>query len=193
VYKKSQEVTALLRAWGDGDAGAEEKLWSLVYGDLRAMAARLLKSEREDHTLQATALVHESFLRLVNHREIRWQDRAHFFALASRVMRHILVDHARRRDSAKRCGAGKRQLDDALVMAKRRSLDLVALDDALSSLESIEPQKATVVELRFFGGLTARETAEVLGCSEKTVLRHWSFAKIWLYHELNRSYQEVPA
>ena len=190
-HSKTRSVTTLLKAWSDGDATVEEELWPLVYDELRTMAARYLRSERKDHTLQPTALVHEAFLRLVNQRDIRWQDRSHFFAIASRVMRRILVDHARHHQRAKRRSSAKRPLDEAFTMARERSLDLVALDDALKELEAIEPRKSAVVELRFFGGLTAKETADVLGCSEKTVLRHWSFAKTWLYHEMSRGHQGV--
>ena len=180
-------VTASLRAWSAGDPDARERLVPLLYDELRRLAARHLEGERAGHTLQATALVHEVYLRLERVEPVHWDGRAQFFGLASRLMRRILVDHARRRTAHKRGGGGSR-VATAAVEAQAPGHDglerLVALDEALGELAALDPMKARVVELRFFGGLTAEETAEVLGCSRNTVVRHWRLAKALLRESL---------
>lgn len=179
------EVTRLLLRWGGGDRQAFDALAPLVYDELRKMAGRYLRRERADHTLQSTALVHEAYLRLVDQNHVQWQNRAQFFGLAAELIRRILVDHARARQAAKRGGAVVRlTLDEALDAAIPRNLDLVRLDDALKALAEFDPQQARAVELRFFGGLTIEETAEVLGVSTATVKRDWMIAKAWLRREL---------
>src|SRR5512140_369564 len=179
------EVTRLLLAWSGGDRGALDALVPHVYAELRRQADRYLGRQRSGHTLQATALVHEAFLRLVDQTHVSYKDRAHFFAVASRAMRQILVDHARRRNAGKRGGGATRlALEDEIAAVPPRGVDLVALDDALARLEKLDPDQARLVELRFFGGLTVEETAAVLGCSPATVKRSWSSARAWLYGEL---------
>lgn len=179
------EVTRLLLAWGRGDRDALDALVPHVYAELRRQADRHLGRQRPGHTLQATALVHEAFLRLVDQTHASYKDRAHFFAVASRAMRQILVDHARRRTAGKRGGGATRlALEDAIAAVPARGVDLVALDDALARLEKLDPEQSRLVELRFFGGLTVEETAVVLGCSPATVKRSWSSARAWLYAEL---------
>ena len=183
----THSVTELLLAWREGDQASLEKLTSLVYEELRRLAERYMAGERADHTLQATALVHEAYLRLVDAPQMCWQNRAHFFAVSAQLMRHILVDFARARHNLKRGGDAKRvSLDEALVIAQEQQDDLVALDDALSSLAAIDERKSGVVELRFFGGLSLEEAAEVLQVSVGTVRRDWSIARAWLYRELSR-------
>jgi RNA polymerase sigma-70 factor (ECF subfamily) len=178
-------VTQLLQRWSDGEREAAARVMPLVYQELRRIAGRQFRGERGDHTLQATAVVHEAFLRLEAQGGFVWLSRDHFFAFASHLMRRILVDHARNRKRAKRGGAATRcSLAEADDLALARSPDLVALDDALSSLEAIDPRKAAVVELRFFAGLTLEETAAQLGISAETVGREWRRAKAWLYREL---------
>jgi RNA polymerase sigma factor (TIGR02999 family) len=179
------EVTRLLLAWSQGDRGALDALVPHVYAELRRQADRYLGRQRAGHTLQPTALVHEAFLRLVDQTHVSFKDRAHFFAVASRAMRQILVDHARRRNAGKRGGHATRLvLDEAIAAVPPRGVDLVALDDALARLEKLDSDQARLVELRFFGGLTIEETAVVLGCSPATVKRSWSSARAWLYGEL---------
>lgn len=179
------EVTRLLLEWGRGDRGALDALVPHVYAELRRQAERYLGRQRTGHTLQATALVHEAFLRLVDQTGVSFKDRAHFFAVASRAMRQILVDHARRRLAGKRGGAATRVvLEDASASVQPRGVDLMALDDALARLETLDAAQARLVELRFFGGLTVEETAVVLGCPPATVKRSWSSARAWLYNEL---------
>ncbi len=179
------EVTRLLLAWRGGDRGALDALVPFVYSELRRQAARYLGRQRPGHTLQATALVHEAFLRLIDQTGVSFQDRAHFFAVASRAMRQILVDHARRRGAEKRGGAATRlALEDGTAAVEPRGVDLVALDGALERLEALDPEQARLVELRFFGGLTIEETAVVLGRSPATVKRSWGSARAWLYGEL---------
>lgn len=184
----SESVTQLLQSWSDGDSEALDRLWPLIYHDLRRMASAMMQGERSDHTLQATALVHEAFLRLVDQKRVRWQDRQQFFAIAARMMRRILVNHARGHGSLKRGGGRERE---AIVEAENagpgRAPDLIAVDDALSAFEEVDPEKARIVELRFFAGLSNEEIAELLGCSEKTVRRHWKVAQVWLYRELTRT------
>jgi len=180
------DVTALLKRWSAGDAAAFERLVPLVHAELRRLAHREMGRERAGHTLQTTALVNEAYLRLVDSSRVRWQDRAHFFAMSAQLMRRILVDHARARRARKR-GGGARQveLDEALVVSPERGSDLVALDDALQALAFVDARKAQVVELRYFGGLSANESAEALGVSPETVLRDWRLAKAWLLRELS--------
>jgi RNA polymerase sigma factor (TIGR02999 family) len=182
----SQQVTQLLLAWSKGDQTALEKLTPLVYGELHRLARRYMAQERPGHTLEATALVNEAYLRLVDSRDVRWRNRAHFFAVSAQLMRRILVDFARARRYQKRGGEVRRvSLDEALVVTGERGADLVALDDALQALAGVDPRKSRVVELRFFGGLSVRETAEALDVSPDTVMRDWKFAKTWLLRELS--------
>jgi len=181
-------VTALLNRWREGDTTAVGKLLPLVYSELRRIAARQLRRERPNHTLQPTALVHEVYLKLVDQERIEWQNRAQFFGVAAQLVRRILVDHARNRRSAKRgAGALVVTLDDAVSEAIRREIDLVKLDDALLSLATKDEQQSRVVELRFFGGLSIEETAAVLRISPSTVKRDWAAAKAWLYRDMSTS------
>lgn len=179
------EVSALLHAWRGGDRAALDKLVPLVYGELRRLAHRYLVQERECQSLQSTALIHEAYIRLADLNRIEWRDRAHFFAIAARFMRRILVDRARARAYLKR-GGGTRMgvLEEAPVITPASGLDIVRLHDALSALAHFDPRKAKVVELRFFGGLSEQESAEVLGVSHETVKRDWRIAKLWLLGEL---------
>jgi RNA polymerase sigma factor (TIGR02999 family) len=177
----------LLLAWGRGDRAAFDELVPLVHDELRRMAGRHMGGERGERTLQASALVNEAYLRLLDVRRIQWQNRAHFFAMAARVMRRILVEAARARKFQKRGGgAQKVSLDEALIVSQETSPDLVALDDALNALSEIDPRKGQVIELRYFGGLSVEETAEALKVSTGTVMRDWRLAKVWLLHELGR-------
>jgi RNA polymerase sigma factor (TIGR02999 family) len=179
------DVTRLLLAWSGGEASAMDELISVVYDQLRHVAERSLRSERTGHTLQATALVNEVYLRLVDQRHVRWQHRAHFFAVAATLMRRILVDHARRHRAAKRGGGAPTvTLDEAVIVAVEPTADFVSLDEALERLAAIDPRQARVVDLKFFGGLTIEETAEVLTVSPATVKNEWSLARAWLYREL---------
>jgi RNA polymerase sigma factor (TIGR02999 family) len=178
-------VTQLLRAWSDGDEAALEQLMPLMETELRRLARGYMGHERRGHTLQTTALVNEAFVRLVDARELRWQDRAHFLGISARLMRRVLVDHARRRGYQKRGGDAQRvTLHEGLVTSPDPAFDLVALDRALEALEKADQRKSQVVELRFFGGLSVEETAQVLGVSADTVKRDWRLAKLWLLHEL---------
>ena len=181
------EVTRLLLRLTEGESTALEDLLPLVYAELRRLAASYLRRERVGHTLQPTALVHEAYIRLIDQTQVRWQNRAHFFGVAAQMMRRILVDHARAHEAEKRGGEfQKLSLDENLDAAGgERDVNLVALDDALNRLAEMDPQKSKIVELRFFGGLSVEETAEVLGVSDKTVMREWESAKLWLYSELN--------
>jgi RNA polymerase sigma-70 factor (ECF subfamily) len=175
------EVTGLLRAWSDGDEAALERLVPLVEAELRRLARAYMRGERRDHTLQVTALVNEAFIRLVDARTVRWQDREHFLGIAARLMRRVLVDHARARGYQKRGGGGHRvTLDEALALAPEPSAFLLDLDRALDTLARSDPRKARVVELRFFGGLSVEETADVLHLSNDTIKRDWRLAKLWL-------------
>ncbi len=188
MTRNSHEVTQLLIAWSNGDKAALNKLMPLIYDELRQLARHYMSRERPGHTLQTTALVNEAYVRLVNRQGVHWQNRAHFFAIAAQLMRSILVDHARSHAYAKRGGgAHKIALDDAMVVSQERAAEVVALDDALKRLAEIDPQQSRTVELRFFGGLTIEETAEVLGLSPATIKREWSTAKAWLYHELSKT------
>jgi RNA polymerase sigma factor (TIGR02999 family) len=181
-----QAVTQLLVDWGNGDRQALEKLTPLVYQELKRLAARYLRRERREHTLQSTALVHEAWLRLIDQNHVHWQNRAQFFGIAGEMIRRILIDHARNRQAAKRGdGAVKLSLDEALGAPDRRDFDLVALDDALKDLANFDPKQGKLVELRFFAGLSIEESAEVLGVSPATVKREWAAAKAWLYRELS--------
>ena len=181
----SESVTELLCAWREGDQSALEKLIPIVYRDLRRVAHRHLLGEREGHSLQPTALVHEAYMRLVDYQHIAWQDRAHFFAVSAQLVRRILVDHARRRNLKRGAGVRHVALELRPLIASDGSRDLVALDEALNELARMDARKARVVELRFFGGLSVDETAAALGISGPTVMRDWSSAKAWLYRELS--------
>ena len=180
-----QDVTQLLRAWSRGEASALEKLLPLVYADLRRRARRYMARERPDHSLQTTDLIHEAYLRLVGGRPVDWQNRAHFFALSARLMRQILVDHARSRGYRKHGGGRRVELDEGMVCGEL-DWDLVQLDEALHALAGADARKARVVELRFFGGLNAEETAQVLDVSPQTVLRDWRLSKAWLLRHMSR-------
>lgn len=183
-----QDVTRILLDWSAGDRDAPARLMPLVYEELRSLARGYLRRERDGHTLQPTALVHEAFLKMVDTTRVSWQGRVHFYGIAARLMRRVLVEHARAHHAAKRGGPDGRVFVDVAEVAAEpgeSAVDLVALDDALRSFATVYPRKAEVVELKFFGGLEAREIAETLGVSEKTVLRDWSFAKLWLRRELH--------
>jgi RNA polymerase sigma-70 factor, ECF subfamily len=183
-----EDITRLLARWTEGDEGALTFLTPLIYGELRRKAAYLLRNERQGHTLQATALVNEVFLKLEGNAKVQWQNRTHFFAVAARAMRHILVDYARQHRRDKRGGrAVFVPLDEALAVGPEVSADLLLLDQALDRLMAVDPRKAKVVELRFFGGLENHETAEVLQVSPNTVMRDWNLAKAWLRREMEAS------
>jgi RNA polymerase sigma factor (TIGR02999 family) len=181
------EITRLLRAWGNGDQAALDRLTPVVYDELRRMARRYMRREREGHTLQTTALVNEAYLRLIDVTHVSWQDRAHFFAVSAQMMRRILVDAARARASSKRGGLAVRaELEEIPDLSSGRDREIVAIDDALKALAELDPRKAKVIELRFFGGLSVDETAEVLKISPQSVLRDWKLAKAWLMRELSQ-------
>jgi RNA polymerase sigma-70 factor, ECF subfamily len=184
-----EDVTILLAELTKGNEGAASRLIPLVYAELRRLAASYMRRERSDHTLQPTALVHEAYLKLVQQRSVDWQSRAHFFGIAAQVMRRILVDHARGHLREKR-GGGQRPvaMDEALVFAPEQSDELLKLDQALERLTKLDPRQGKIVELRFFGGLTVEQTADLLGISPKTVKRDWSMAKAWLHGELKASH-----
>jgi len=188
VEPSQSEVTRLLKDWSEGRQEALDRLLPQIYAELRRLAASYLRRERPDHTLQPTALVHEAFIRLVDQRAVRWQNRAHFFGIAAQAMRRILVDHARAHAADKR-GAGERavSIDEALVTIGAPNVDLLALDEVLTRLAAIDAQQSRVVELRYFGGLTMEETAEVMNVSPATVGREWTLAKAWMYAELTKS------
>jgi RNA polymerase sigma factor (TIGR02999 family) len=180
----TSEVSNLLRAWSNGEQSTLERLAPLVYAELRRLAKHYMQRERAGHSLQATALVNEAYIRLVDYKRMQWQNRAHFFAVSAQLMRRILVDHARRRN-LKRGGALRRvTLEDSVIVGGTQRADLVALDDAMKQLAKLDPRQEQVVELRFFGGLSVEETAEVLKVSAITVMRDWSTARLWLYREL---------
>ncbi|HEX2523695.1 MAG TPA: sigma-70 family RNA polymerase sigma factor [Terriglobia bacterium] len=184
----SQDVTELLRAWSDGDKGALERLVPLVHKELHRLARHYMAGERPGHTLQVTALVNEAYLRLIDASQMQWQNRAHFFGVAAQLMRQILVDFARSRQSQKRGGEVIQvPFNEALVVSEGREANLVALDDALKDLAEIDPRRSQLVELRFFGGLSVQETAEVMKTSPRTILREWSLAQAWLYRELSKA------
>jgi RNA polymerase sigma-70 factor, ECF subfamily len=180
------DVTELLDEWRRGDRAALDRLTPLVYDELRRIAHRYMRAERGGHTLETTALVNEAYLRLAGQRRVEWQDRAHFFAVTAQVMRHVLIDHARRRRYAKRGGAEAQQvpLEEAHAMTVERAAELLALDEALEKLAQLDSRKARVVELRYFGGLSLEETADVLEVSAMTVRRDWRAARAWLYKEV---------
>ncbi len=183
----SKVITRLLAGWGRGDRAAFDQLVPLIYDQLRRIAARRLRYERHNHTLRPTALVHEAYVKLIDQSRVRWRNRAHFFAIASRLMRRILVDHARARGAAKRGGGGPMvSLDDAGDVALEPDVSLLALDAALAQLELLDSVQAQIIELRYFGGLTIEETAAVVRVSPATVGREWNVAKAWLYRELTR-------
>jgi RNA polymerase sigma-70 factor, ECF subfamily len=178
------QVSGLLRAWGEGDRGALDKLTPIVYDELRRLARFYMRRERSGHSLQATALVNEAYMRLVDYKGMQWQNRAHFFAVSAQVMRRILVDHARRRNLKRGGGVPHVSLEDTAIVGADRAADLIALDDAMKELAKLDGRKVQVVEMRFFGGLSVEETAEVLKISPVTVMRDWRTAKAWLYREL---------
>jgi RNA polymerase sigma factor (TIGR02999 family) len=180
-----QDITVLLQELTQGDERAPEVLLPLVYEELKRLAGGYMRNEREGHTLQTTALVHEAYIRLVDWKNADWQNRAHFFAVAAQMMRRILVDHARRRNAEKRGSGGQKiALDDAVSFAEERDIDLFALDEALTQLEAFDKRQCRIVELRFFGGLTIDETAEVMKLSPATVKNEWTMARTWLYSRL---------
>lgn len=182
---RTDNITALLEGWSGGDREAAEILFPLIYDELRRMAAGYLRGQRPGHTLQPTALVHEAYCRLVEQKDWGWRNRRHFYAIAAKMMRRILVDHARRDLYVKRGGGLNRvPMDELREPGWERAPDLIALDDALKSLEQFDPRKSRIVELRFFVGLDLRQTADVMGLSTATLSRHWAAAKAWLYREL---------
>jgi RNA polymerase sigma factor (TIGR02999 family) len=182
------DITRLLREWRGGNAEALQRLIPLVYGELHTLASRYLSHERRDHTLQTTALVHEAYLKLAGQRDVEWQNRAHFFGIAAQLMRRILVDHARRDRRGKRGGGARHvpldDMDPPSAAPAVDAADAYAIDRALSRLEAVDPQQGRVVELRYFGGMTIEETAEVMGISPATVKREWAVARAWLYREI---------
>jgi RNA polymerase sigma-70 factor, ECF subfamily len=183
----SQSVSYLLQRWGAGDRAALDQLLPLVYDELRRMARRYMGQQSADHTLQTTALIHEAYLRLIGQEEKQWENRAHFFGVAAQAMRHILVDYARARQTAKRGGEARAvSLEEAAYVSDERAAELVALDEALAQLTQLAPRQSRVVELRYFGGLSVAEIAEVLQVSTDTVTRDWNQAKAWLYRELSK-------
>jgi RNA polymerase sigma factor (TIGR02999 family) len=183
----SKGVTQLLLDWSNGNQEAIDRLMPLVYDELRRLARHYMKRERPGHTLQTSALINEAYLRLVEQQNVSWKSRAHFFGISARLMRQILVDHARAHNNAKRGGDQQKvPLDEVASLNQGRSYEIVALDDALQTLASIDPQQGRIVELRFFGGLTIEETAEILGISHATVEREWSMARAWLRREMKR-------
>ena len=179
-----EDVSGLLRAWSDGDRAALDRLTPIVYAELHRLARRYMKRERPGHSLQATALVNEAYMRLVDYKGMHWQNRAHFFAVSAQLMRRILVEHARSHNLKRGGNVRHVSLDDAVTVGGDRDADLVSLDEAMNALAQFDARKAQVVEMRFFGGLSVDETAEVLKVSPVTVMRDWSTAKAWLYREL---------
>ena len=185
------ELTQLLIDWSNGSQDAVEQLFPLVYEELRRLAHRYMRRERPGHTLQTTAVVHEAYLRLIDQKHVQWQNRAHFFAIAARMMRRILITHAQSHAYAKRGGGAlKVSLDEAAILSPVRARELIALDDALKSLAVIDVRRSQVVELRFFGGLSNEEIAEVLKISPNTVMRDWNVAKAWLYREMSKEQED---
>jgi len=180
----TDDISTLLRAWSEGDQSALERLTPAVYEELRRLAHHYMKGERPGHSLQTTALVNEAYMRLVDFTRMQWQDRAHFFAVSARVMRRILVDHARRQNVKRGADVPHVSLEEGAVLGGDRTVDLVALDDALNTLARLDSRKVQIIEMRFFGGLSVEETAEVLKVSPGTVRRDWSIAKLWLFREL---------
>lgn len=186
-----EEVSAILRAWSAGDHGALEKLTPIVYNELHRLARRYMQRERPGHSLQTTALVNEAYTRLVDYKRMQWQDRAHFFAVSAQLMRRILVEHARRHNLKRGGGVKHVSLDEVSIIGEA-DMDLVALDDAMNALARLDPRKVQVVEMRFFGGLSVEETAEVLKISPVTVKRDWRAARTWLYRELTGATNHGP-
>ncbi len=189
----SSQLTQLLEQWQQGDQEALETLMPIVYHELKRLAGSYLRRERPDHTLQSAALVNEAYLRLIEQRETRWQNRAHFYGIAAQAMRRILADHARSHKAAKR-GAGmpELELNEAVVQAQSRSIDLMELEEALQKLEKLDPQQGKIVELRFFSGLSIEDTANVLGISPATVKRDWAAARAWLFREIGSRQNVEP-
>ena len=187
-----EEVSTLLRAWSGGDPGALARLTPIVYDELHRLARRFMKRERPGHSLQTTALVNEAYTRLVDYKRMQWQDRAHFFAVSAQLMRRILVEHARRHNLKRGGGVQHVSLDEAAIVGGDGDTDLVALDDAMNALARLDPRKVQVVEMRFFGGLSVEETAEVLKVSPVTVKRDWRSARTWLYRELTGAANHGP-
>ena len=184
----TDNLTSLLHQVSQGDRGAVDLLLPVIYDELRKLAANYLRRERPDHTLQPTALVHEAYLRLIDQSRVNWQNRAHFFGVAAQIMRRLLVDHARKHNAEKRGpDFQKLSLDENIDRAVERSAELIALDDALKTLATFDAQKARMVELRYFGGLSIEETADVMGVTPTTIKRHWRFAKAWLHGEMQRN------
>ena len=180
------EVTQLLLSWNQGDREALDRLIPLVEAELRRLARRFMRRERGDHTLQTSALINEAYVKLVDQQNVQWQDRAHFFAVSAQIMRHILIDHARKHQYAKRGGgAEKVPLDEIAQLSDQRAAELIAMDDALRDLAMADPRKSQIVELRFFGGLSIEEAAEVLEISPATVTREWRMARAWLHHAMS--------
>ena len=191
MTSSAHQMTQLLIDWSNGDQAALDQLVPLVNAELRRLAGRYMRRERPGHTLQTSALVNEAYLRLIDQKNVNWQNRAHFFGVAAKLMRQILIDHARTHDSAKRGGGAQQvSLDETAVVSRERSAELLALDEALERLAEFDQRKARIVELRFFGGLNLDETAEVIGISSPTVQREWRSAKAWLHHSL--STEESP-
>jgi RNA polymerase sigma-70 factor (ECF subfamily) len=186
--RSPHEITQLLAEWSDGNQTALDKLYPLVYDELHKMANRYMKRERKDHTLQTTALINEAYVRLVDQKNVHWENRAHFFAISAQIMRRILIDHARRHHYAKRGGgAQKVSLDETAMVASDPASNMLLLDEALNRLAEMDPRRGQVVELRYFGGLNNEEIAGVLKISENTVTRDWNMARAWLYQELSGS------
>lgn len=180
-----KEVTVLLRAWSEGDSAAPERLAPLIYAELQKLARRSMRRENPQHTLETGALINEAYLRLADWKNARWENRAHFYGVASQIMRRVLVDYARARNNQKRGGGARPiSLEDTIAASPVRGADIVALDEALERLSALDPRKGRVVELRFFGGLSVEETAAVLEISPFTVIRDWNFAKVWLHREI---------
>jgi RNA polymerase sigma factor (TIGR02999 family) len=187
IAAPSSELTQFLVDWSNGSEEALARLMPLVYDELRYLASRYLRHERAGHTLQTTALVHEAYIRLIDQHQVSWQNRAHFYGIAAQMMRRILVDHARGQQADKRGGGDpKLELDEAIAFAQEREVDLIALDEALTTLSTLDPRQSRIVELRFFGGLTVEEVAEVLAISRATIKREWSMAKAWLLLQITQ-------
>lgn len=186
------DVTRLLVNWSNGDQAALEQLMPLVYGELRRLASAYLRRERPNHTLQSTALVHEAFMRLVNQHDVQWRNRAHFYAIAARMIRRILVDYARSQRAEKRgSGAVKLELDAAMAVPQQKEVDLLGLNDSLDRLAELDARQSRLVELRFFAGLSIEETAEVMQLSPATIKREWNVARAWLFREMTRQAAEA--
>lgn len=188
----TQDLTQMLIQLSEGKSQVVDDILPFTYDELRSLASNYLRRERSDHTLQPTALVHEAYLKLIDQTQVKWQNRAHFFGIAANIMRRILVDHARKHGADKRGGDAEIPLEEEiLIVSEGKSAELLALDEALENLARIDPQKSKIVELRYFGGLSVEETAEVLGVSEITVKRHWRMAKAWLYGQLSSESAEM--